>query len=303
MHKYDKSTKWMIQHHGDTILDLAELRNIATWTPRQAEPVQPRRLPDGLLEVQFQDRPTPSLVIVEVSTYPYSRLARQAAEDALLVYLEHHVVPGVVALVLHPRGKKRAPTEMTLQSDDGLTSIHVTWKIVELWKVPAQQLLAAGDVGLIPWVPLARFDGPPEPILQECKARIQRDAKAEERENLLVVTHNFAALKYNDPQLLQILGRKETMNELHSPILREIVEEHAQKAARVAAREAARESIIDSLVAVLTARFETDTEALRSDLKAIQDDARLKELLPLAATCPDLASFRKQLPRRRRRRT
>ncbi len=46
---YDRSSKWLIQHHGDSMLRLADVKNIRAWRPVQAELVQPRRLPDGLL--------------------------------------------------------------------------------------------------------------------------------------------------------------------------------------------------------------------------------------------------------------
>ncbi len=54
MHEYDRSSKWLIQHHGDSILRLAGVRDIAEWRPLQAELVQPRRLPDGLIDVRCQ---------------------------------------------------------------------------------------------------------------------------------------------------------------------------------------------------------------------------------------------------------
>ena len=80
-----------------------------------------------------------------------------------------------------------------------------------------------------------------------------------------------------------------------SPLLREIIEEERE--------DARRESERDNIIAVLAARFGPEAEALRADLKAI-GDARLKELLGLAATCPDLVSFREQIaPRKRKRRT
>jgi len=47
MHEYDKSSKWLIQHHGDSILRLAGVRDIASWQPLPAELVQSRRLPAG----------------------------------------------------------------------------------------------------------------------------------------------------------------------------------------------------------------------------------------------------------------
>ena len=100
------------------------------------------------------------LYVLEVSAYPYSRLAKQAVDDALLVYLTHGVVPEVVSIVLRPRGRKPAPRELAVVSEEGTTRIHVAWKVVEVWKIPAAELLASGDVGLIPLVPLARVRRP-----------------------------------------------------------------------------------------------------------------------------------------------
>jgi hypothetical protein len=50
--RYDRSSKWLLDHHGDLILFLGQVRDIAEWRTRQAEIVQPRKLPDGLLEVR-----------------------------------------------------------------------------------------------------------------------------------------------------------------------------------------------------------------------------------------------------------
>ena len=34
---YDKSSKWLIQHHGDSMLRLAKIENIQSCRPAQAE--------------------------------------------------------------------------------------------------------------------------------------------------------------------------------------------------------------------------------------------------------------------------
>ena len=75
----------------------------------------------------------------------------------------------------------------------GSTRIRVNWRTIELWTIPAEDLLAAGDVGLIPWVPLASYAGPPEPIFCKCRERIERDAPSGELENLLAVTQSWRA--------------------------------------------------------------------------------------------------------------
>jgi hypothetical protein len=45
MQEYDKSSKWLIEHHGDSILRLGGVRDIRWWRALQAELVQSRRFP------------------------------------------------------------------------------------------------------------------------------------------------------------------------------------------------------------------------------------------------------------------
>ena len=47
--------------------------------------------------------------------------------------------------------------------------MKLLWRIARLWEIPAQELLAAGDVGLIPWVPRTTFDGNPESMIRQCR--------------------------------------------------------------------------------------------------------------------------------------
>ncbi len=72
---FDRSSKWLIQHFPRAILQgLAGIDGIQSCRPLPAELVQPRLVPDGLLEVHFDDRDEPKLVLVEVATYPDRRL-------------------------------------------------------------------------------------------------------------------------------------------------------------------------------------------------------------------------------------
>jgi hypothetical protein len=285
MHEYDKSSKWLIQHHGDSILRMAGIVGIEAWRPLQAEVVQPRQLPDGLIEALLQGQLEPSLFVLELATYPEARIAEQVLRDMTLVYLDRRVVPDVITLVLHPRGNLQVTGTLEMMSPGGMTHLSVRWKVVQLWSIPAETLLDAHDVGLIPWVPLTHFDGPPEPIFQQCRARIDKEAPPEERENLLAVTQVLAGLRYNEVGLFQLLGGRNAM--IESPVLQELKAEWT--------REAAREAKLRTLVDVLVARFGPQAEEIATQLETIADDARLKELIKLAALCSDLPSFRKEL--------
>jgi hypothetical protein len=104
MHGYDKSSKWLIQHFADSILCLAGVRGILSWRPLRADFVQPRRHPDGFVEVQRLGQAKPDLYVLEVATYPEASVAHQLLADAAMVYLDRKVLPEVVVLFLHRGG-------------------------------------------------------------------------------------------------------------------------------------------------------------------------------------------------------
>ena len=169
---------------------------------------------------------------------------------------------------------------VNLRSRQGWTDWRLSLRIAKLWEIPAEELLAASDVGLIPWVPLTQFDGPPEPIVLQCRARIDQDAPPDEHENLLAVTQFLTRLRYHDPKLFQLLGGRKAM--IESPLLEELKAEWT--------RETTRKAILK----ILEARFGIAARALEAELKTVDED-RLDDLLSLAATCRTLASFRKKV--------
>jgi predicted transposase YdaD len=312
---YDRSSKWLIQHHGDSMLWLAQIKDLEAWRPAQAQVVQPTQIPDGLLEARRRGQPRDDLVLLEAATYPERRVVRQMTRDLMLVYLDRNELPEAVALVLRPKGTYRVPSGRNLRSRGGLSSCRLKWRVVELWTIPAEELLRAQDVGLIPWVPLTAFADPPETMLRRCREAIEEQAPPGEKANLLAVIQVFTFLRYNDEGLLTILGGKDVM--LKVPFLDEIVKEKTQEAVRaaeVAAREvaqeaarevaqeaarvAAREAVRENLVTVLEARFGNVPRDLTDEIGSIGDAKQLKSLVRSAVACPDLDAFRDALARR-----
>jgi hypothetical protein len=189
--------------------------------------VQPRQLPDGLLEVHFQGQKKPDYFLVEIATYYEKRLLDQVVRDAQLVWMARKVLPEVLALILCQRGSTEIPDTVQVQSRLGWTAASLRWKVVPLWSVPTADLLAAQNVGLIPWVPLTQFEGPPEPILQQCRQRIEQQAPRDRQANLLAITQVLLQLRFPDPELLSILGGESAM--IESPLLKEFEKKTAWK--------------------------------------------------------------------------
>ncbi len=295
---YDKSSKWLIQHHGDSMLRLARVGKIAAWRPAQAEVVQPRQLPDGLLEVRLQGEPQDDLFLIEVATYPERRVGKQLTGDLMLVYLDRGELPEAVTFVLRPKGKYRIPRSRNLRSRHGLSSCRVKWRAVELWTIPAEDLLQAQDVGLIPWVPLTNFADPPETMVQRCREVIEQHAPPGEKANLLAVTQVLTYLRYNDAGLLTILGGRKVM--LESPLIDELVmEKYGDELTKLTAKiqETACETARSDILAVLEARFGDLPRDLREEIESIHDERQFRGLVRSAVSCPDLDAFRDAITR------
>jgi hypothetical protein len=129
------------------------------------------------------------------------------------------------------------------------------------------------NAGLIPWVPLTQFSGPPRKIIEECRRRIDAEAPENERENLLAVTQVLMRLRYNAKNLFQILGGEQAM--IESPLIDELL------------AKTRMEGILDSL----ESRFSSRPDDLADELRALGEQ-ELKALNRFAAVCPDLAAFR-----------
>jgi hypothetical protein len=281
MFRYDRATKWLIQHHGDKILWLGGVRAVESWRPLQAELVQPRQLPDGLLEVRQAGQPQADLFILEIATYPDQRVAAQVSDNLALVYLDRHVLPEVLVVVLHPKGNLRAPGGLDLRSRLGMTSWQMGWQVVDLWTLPAEALLATEDPGLMPWATVSHFDGPPDPVFRRCREVIEQKARPAEVGNLLAVCQVLAGLWYNDPALLAIFGGKEAM--IESPVLQGLI---AEKVA---------EQMHRAILETLEDRFGPVPTEVTTALHAITDADRLRALIRLVVRCPDMEAFRQQL--------
>ena len=277
---YDPSSKWMLGEQGASILYVAGARGVLSCKARQAEVVQPRKLPDGLLEARFADRKEPSLVLVEVATYPEQRVVQQVQDDIRLVRQARGVLPESLVLCLCPRGEYRVPTQAQEQSALGWTSETLSWKVVELWTLSAEELLTAPDVAVVLWALLARYDGPAEVLLQRCRDRIEREG-GEQRENLLAVAQVFARLHFDNPQWLEILGGRKML--IETPLIQEI------------GAEFARAAQVKTILRFLEARFGSMTPTITAGLEQVKQEEKLDRLAQQAAICASLQAFEEAL--------
>lgn len=203
----DHGTNWLIQHHPDALLRLLGLTSVRGCRSAHARLTLPQALPDGLLEVSLSDHDEPVPFLLEVEAYPYRETEEQLSRDLDLAQMALGVLPDAAVIVLCRRGRRQA-SERTQRSALVWSLRRHRWKVLELWKVPAEHLLALNDVGVIPVVPLCRSREPAPVLLRRCRERILAQAPPNERSTLLTITSILATLRYTEPeQWIEAPGR------------------------------------------------------------------------------------------------
>jgi hypothetical protein len=275
--RFDIGSKWLLHHQGKAALLVGGLKGVRRIEPGPGEIAQSRKFPDGLLRVYFAGEHKPHHVLIEVATYAEPRALKQALDDLALAYSALGHLPELLMLVLRPKGKFRITGTHEVQSKLQLSRLQAQWKVVELWTLPAETFLAEGDVGVVPWVALMHFDGPPEALLERCADKIEREAHPREKADLLAVSQVLSELRFPNPELLRLLGGPEPM--LESPMLKKMLAGAFHK----------------GILALLKARFGTVPRNVVKHLHEILDEERLTALTVLAGQCQDLEEFREAL--------
>jgi hypothetical protein len=153
--------------------------------------------------------------------------------------------------------------------------------VIRLWELEADDVLAIGDVGLVPWVPLTRTTLTPDERMTRCHERLVRVPDPIDRAGLMAVTQILAGLAFPGRSFWSLFGGAEAM--IESPVLDE-VKEILLKRGRVAEAH-------ELLISALETRFGRLPAELQTQLTGIADLDRLRSLMPVAVTCPNLAAF------------
>ena len=285
----DRSAKWLLAHHADAILKLGGITGFTNCKAVQPETVAPRRLPDGLIEVRFPGETETTLVLVEIETYPDNTADQQVLDDLMLIAVDRNVVPEVVSLALKPKGNLVVSGIADRTSMKGRTRIGGSWPVVQLWNLDAEALFAAGDAGLIPWVPLTKTSLPPESLMTRCRDRLTHVADPTDRAGLMAVTQILAGLAFPDRRFLDLFGGAEVM--IESPVLDEVKEILRKRYEAEGAAKATVQTSRAHVVAALETRFGSVAADRIAALNTVTDETQLRTLFQLAMTCPDVDAF------------
>ena len=130
-------------------------------------------------------------------------------------------------------------------------------------------------------MPLTKFDGPPERVLQQCKDVIEAKTTGGEQKNLLAVTEILAGLRFDEKMLEAMFRGAKTM--IESPILQKWL------------REGEVKTLYKVILDGLELRFGSVPEDLSATIRLVQNPDRLTTALQVLYTCVSLDAFRQAL--------
>jgi hypothetical protein len=119
-----------------------------------------------------------------------------------------------------------------------------------------------------------------------------------EKANLLAMTRVMATERYDNPQLLSLLGGQIMSIEkviLQSNAFKDYLANKMRETARETARVTARDTARTYILRQLNKRFDTVPDDVALHLGAIEDQQKLDKLYEVAMDCPDLETFRKAM--------
>ncbi len=208
----DKGTRWLIRNCTESLLHMLRGRRVLRWDAPEPSLLHLERTPDGLLQALFEGDTEPRPVLIEVTTYPKSDIARQCLEDLCLARVALGQLPEAVVLVLAQRGVLVTPNRAHETSADGTTTLTAAWPVLHAWEFTAAELLQPQDPEGAPWAVLADYGAAtPEEVVRRTRQVIERHPDETEKRKLLAVTQARLRVRYNDGGLLDLLGVRRMM--------------------------------------------------------------------------------------------
>lgn len=275
---------WLLQ------ADVREIQPLNVELPAEtlaADQVFQVTLADGrrlVLHIEFQGRGSRQPMRWRMLEY-MARLACTTRLDIWSVVL--YVGQGVGT---------RDTGDYQLLGPDGTPTLAWRYRVIRLWQMSAEELLALGRPALLALVGQTRIENP-EVVFPEVIARMRSVPDEEMRGRLLSAMVSLMSEEEMVEMVERLLDREELL--LDTPFLRRIRAE-GQEAARASGRvEGRRRSILETLAW----RFDPPIsvyQQVERFLETVTDEAQLAELLATAVRAESIAAFQATLGQERR---
>jgi predicted transposase YdaD len=219
---WDNGSKRLLEEATQDFLDW--LLKGAFFTGQRSQEFESRQLDADIMhEMLFQGERV--LCNVEFQSGPDSEMELRLLEYCVLAY-RRYLCPVYTVVVYLKKGGKVAVPPFVMRLPDGEEVLRHNFRVINLYEIPYEEMLAKGLPGLLPLVPLA-LNGARREVVEEIIRRLARPGEPVRKE-LLALTRLFASLAFKSQEDQEWLRRrfgmlKDILRE--TPAFQQILEE------------------------------------------------------------------------------
>jgi predicted transposase YdaD len=260
--------KWLVE---------ANAKHFVNWLMAQATFVRLRevelkpehRFADALLEILFEDQP--GLIEIEFQTYSEENIEERLLEYNFLASRQYGLPIYSYLIYLRKHGAV-VKSPYIRRFPDGEEIHRFYFKVIELWKIPAEVILSMGWLGLFPLLTLTKGGKRPEIV----QTMIDRLATAGEW-NLLAASRVVGGLVFKQEREREWFKRRFLMFQdvlreswVYQEIGQEFLEEELQRR---------RQGIHDAIMTLVQTHFPELVALARQQINSITDPDVLQGML------------------------
>jgi predicted transposase YdaD len=283
---------WLL--NVDHVTSVDEVSEVLPASTLRADTVFRVTLPDQrttLLHIEYQGRRSDTPMRLRMLDY-LSRLAQQ---------IDSHLC-SVVLYVGHGAGR-HDDGQHQITGPDGAVTLHWRYRVIRLWEMTPEDLLASGQVAALPLIGLTRLaEADPQRVLPETVRRIVKHEDQEERRRILTLLVSLLQQEEMTHMVERLIEQMDEDLLLDTPFLRRIrqqsLEQGVKQGIEQGIERGVERGLRDSILDVLVTRLEISVPAYRrieSQLAQIDDAQHLRQALRAAACAATVEAFESDL--------
>jgi hypothetical protein len=280
MPEMDHGIKRLLQSHPRDVLALALPGAVYEGTLPVDVATEPQLVLDTLLRIRYEG--AECAMDVEAEARPRPAIGRRLFEYGARASIVTGLPVISVVLWLEPDGKAPAsPYELRAGS-----RLVATWEYIgiEVYRLPAEELIARGLVGLLPLVPFTR-DGQNLTVVERAADVVKERTAGQERDELGELLAVFAARNLGADIGRAIFRRMSLSTEIleQSPLYQEWIRDAKEQGRQEGRQEGVAEGLRQAALTMLRGRFGELSPEVVAALSAA-DQGALDALLPQLGT-------------------
>jgi predicted transposase YdaD len=288
---WDNGTKRLLDEATQDFFDW--LLQGAFFTGQRSQEFESRQFDADIMhEMLFQGEKMQCNI--EFQSGPDPNMELRLLEYCVLAY-RRYSCPVYTIVVYLKKGGKVAESPFVIAMPDGEEVLRFNFRVIKVYEIPYEEMLARGLLGILPLVPLA-LDGARREVVEEVIRRLMQSGEPVRKE-LLALTRLFASLAFKSQEDQEWLKRRFAMLKdilRDTPAFQQILEEGREEGSALE-RQRRLQSFRPKVLDLVRVRYSELVALAQEKFALIQDVEVLEDLFLKIAIAGSVEDVRKVL--------